>query len=209
MLGSDEIVNGSETIQIRSERRDAAENRQRILNAALKLFEQYGVEQVSMNQIANEAQVGPGTLYRRYRNKGELCMDLIKDNIVLLFDDIETYLKENCSYPPSQRLKGILNLFIRFREKKAQLLTGVEESSSTNPLKPRMRSPLYDELHQLLVELFEEMNAIEQTHFNSVFRADILLTALRSDSYLFQRDVRNYSPEMILEQLCALFILHK
>ncbi|TGE33168.1 TetR/AcrR family transcriptional regulator [Desulfosporosinus sp. Sb-LF] len=202
-------MNGSDTIQIRSERRDAAENRQRILNAALKLFEQYGVEQVSMNQIANEAQVGPGTLYRRYRNKGELCMDLIKDNIVLFFDDIETYLKGNCCYPPSQRLKGILNLFIRFREKKAQLLTGVEESSSTNPLRYRMRSPLYDELHQLLVELFDEMNATEQTHFNSVFRADILLTALRSDSYLFQRDVRDYSPEMILEQLCALFILHK
>jgi hypothetical protein len=53
MLGSDEIVNGSETIRIRLERRDAAENRQRILKAALKLFEQYGVEQVSMNQIIN------------------------------------------------------------------------------------------------------------------------------------------------------------
>ncbi len=209
MLGSDEIVNGSEISQIRLERRDAAENRQRILYAALKLFEQYGVEQVSMNQIANEALVGPGTLYRRYRSKGELCMDLIKDNIVQLFDDIETYLRDNCSFTPSQRLKGILNLFIRFRERKAQLITGVEESSSTNSLKSRMRSPLYDELHQLLVELFDEMNATERTNFNSVFRADILLTALRSDSYLFQKDVRNYSPEMILEQLCALFILHK
>ncbi|MDA8442379.1 MAG: TetR/AcrR family transcriptional regulator, partial [Peptococcaceae bacterium] len=97
----------------------------------------------------------------------------------------------------------------RFRERKAQLITGVEESSLTNSLKSRMRSPLYDELHQLLVELFDEMNATERTNFNSVFRADILLTALRSDSYLFQKDVRNYSPEMILEQLCALFILHK
>ena len=46
-------MNGSETIRIRLERRDAAENRQRILKAALKLFEQYGVEQVSMNQIIN------------------------------------------------------------------------------------------------------------------------------------------------------------
>ena len=208
-LGSDEIVNGSETTKIRSERRDAAENRQRILNAALELFEQYGVEQISMNQIANEAQVGPGTLYRRYRNKGELCLDLIKDNVDLLFKDIETYLVQNHSDSPNQRLKGILSLFIRFREKKAQLLTGVEGSSSTNPLRSLIQNPVFNELHQLLVEQLDEMNATEQTHFNSVFRADMLLTALSRHSYSFQRDVRGYSPEMILEQLCALFILSK
>lgn len=198
-------MNDSETTQIRPERRDATENRQRILSAAIKLFEQNGVEQVSMNQIANEAQVGPGTLYRRYKNKGELCLDLIKDNVELLFDDIENYLQENCSDSPSKRLKGILGLFIRFREKKAQLLTGVEDSSSTNPLGSRMQSPIFGELHHLLLELFDELNA-EQTHFNNVFKADMLLTALSRDFYSFQRDVRGYSPEMILEQLCTLFL---
>jgi hypothetical protein len=41
------------------------------------------------------------------------------------------------------------------------------------------------------------MAATEQIQLNSVFRADMLQTALSSDSYLFQRDVRGYSPEMI------------
>ncbi|MDQ7094617.1 helix-turn-helix domain-containing protein [Desulfosporosinus sp. PR] len=200
------MMYSSETSRGRSERRDAAENRQRILDAAFRLFEQNGVEQVSMNQIATEAQIGPGTLYRRYRNKGELCLDLIKDNVILLFDDIEIYLQENCSAPPSWRLKGILSLFIRFREKKAQLLTGVEDFPSPNPLRSRTRSPIFEELHQLLVELFEEMNATEQNHFDSVFRADMLLMALSRDSYSFQREVRGYQPEVILEQICALFI---
>ena len=199
-------MNDSGTTQIRSERRDAAENRQRILDAAIKLFEQNGVEQVSMNQIANEAQVGPGTLYRRYKNKSELCLDLIKDKVDLLFNDIENYLEQNQSDPPSQRLKGIIGLFIRFREKKAQLLTGVEDSSATNPLRARIQSPLFSELHQLLVEMFDKMNTAEQTHFNSVFRADILLMALSRDFYSLQREVRGYTPEMISEQLCALFI---
>lgn len=199
-------MNDTEMNPIRSERRDAAENRQRILNAALKLFEQNEVEQVSMNQIAAEAQIGPGTLYRRYRNKGELCLDLIRDNIVLLFEDIEKFLDQNRSESPSLRLKGILSLFIRFREKKAQLLRGVEDSASTNPRRARTRSPLHDELHQLLVELFEEMAAKGQLPMNSVFRADMLLIALSSDSYLFQREIRGYSPAMILEQLCAIFI---
>lgn len=200
------MANGSETTSIRPERRDAAENRQRILNAAMKLFELNGVEQVSMNQIANEAQVGPGTLYRRYKSKSELCLDLIKDNVDLLFTDIETYLEENSSAPPSQRLGGILSRFIRFREKKAQLLIGVEDSSSSHPLRSIIMSPLFNELHQILVVMFDEIKAVEQSYFNSVFRADILLTALTRDFYSLQREVRGYSPEMILDELSALFI---
>ncbi len=199
-------MNNSKIPQIRSERRDAAENRQRILNAAIKLFEQNGVEQVSMNQIASEAQVGPGTLYRRYKSKSELCLDLIKDTVDLLFDNIETYLKENQSNSPDQRLKGILRVFMDFREKKAQLLTGVEDSSSTNLLTFKLQTPVFNELHQLFVKLFNEINATKQNHFDSTFRADMLLTALCKDYYSFQRNVRNSSPETILEQLCALFI---
>lgn len=194
-----------ENIHTRTERRDAAENRQRIINAALKLFEQNGVAQVSMNQIAIEAQIGAGTLYRRYRNKSELCLDLIRDNIDILFENIETYLQQNQTDSPNKRLRGIISLFIGFREKKAQLLTGVEESYATNRTKSPMHSPLYHELHHLLVELFEEMNGTEENQPNSVFRADMLLMALKSDSYLFQRDVRGYSPEMILKQLYLMF----
>lgn len=201
-------MNGKDIDRARPERRDAAENRQRILNTALKLFEQNGVEQVSMNQIAAEAQIGPGTLYRRYRNKSELCLDLIKDNIVLLFDTIDEYLEKNRNDPPGQRLKGILYLFIRFREKRAQLISGVEESPATNSLKSSKRSPLHEDLHQLFVALFDEMNADKQghNHPNSSFKADMLLVALSKDSYLFQRHVRDYTPEMFLEQLCLTFI---
>jgi AcrR family transcriptional regulator len=192
----------------RTERRDAVENRQRIFDTAFRLFEQFGVEQVSMNQIATEAQIGPGTLYRHYRNKGELCLDLIKDNVVLFFEDIETYLEVNRTEPPSQRLRGILSIFIRFRESKAQLLKGVEDFETTNRSKSRTHSPLYDELHQHLVDLFNEMVASEEAQPTSVFKADMLLGALRSDAYLFQREVRGYSPEEILEQLLATFIWH-
>ncbi|MEH7334514.1 TetR/AcrR family transcriptional regulator [Neobacillus drentensis] len=203
------MINDQNTPRIRTERRDAAKNRQLILDTAHRLFEQFGVEQVSMNQIATEAQIGPGTLYRRYRNKGELCQDLIKDSVDLFFDDIEEYLQENDQVPPNQKLKEILSFFIRFREKKAQLLTGVEEAKSTNPLKSRSKSPLYAELHQILVELFDEMEANENTYSNSAFKADMVLMALSSDSYFFQKDVRGYSPEEILELLSSTLIYTK
>ncbi|PLS08366.1 TetR/AcrR family transcriptional regulator [Neobacillus cucumis] len=202
------MINDENTSRTRTERRDAAKNRQLILDTAHRLFEKFGVEHVSMNQIATEAQIGPGTLYRRYRNKGELCLDLIKDSVDLFFEDIEVYLKENGQVPPNQRLKEVLSFFIRFREKKAQLLTGVEEAKSTNPLKTRSQSPLYAELHQIMVDLFNEMEANEQTYSHSAFKADMVLMALSSDSYFFQRDVRGYSPEEILELLCSTFIFN-
>ena len=207
ILGCDCMVNEENTPSARTERRDATKNRQLILNTAQRLFEQYGVEQVSMNQIATEAQIGPGTLYRRYRNKGELCLDLIRDSIDLFFEDVEAYLKENAAIiPANQRLKEVLSFFIRFRERKAQLLTGVEDTKSTNPHKSRAKSPLYIEIHQTLVDLFDEISAKKQAHSHNVFKADMVLMALSSDSYFFQKDVRGYSSEEILELLYTTFI---
>ncbi|UPK46812.1 TetR/AcrR family transcriptional regulator [Paenibacillus pabuli] len=190
----------------RLERRDAAENRQRILNVASKLFELHGVERISMNQIASEAQIGAGTLYRRYRNKSELCMDLIKDNAALFFNDVEIYLLENAQHPPSERLRGLLTLFIQFREKNADLLLGIENAVYQGS-DSRTSSPLYEKLHQQLFELFEEMaTESEESQAISLFKTDMLLTAMSNDSYLFQKNVRGNSPERIVEQLCLTFL---
>ncbi|WP_423479066.1 TetR/AcrR family transcriptional regulator [Priestia megaterium] len=134
------MVNDENTPRTRPERRDAAMNRQRILDTAHKLFEQYGVEQVSMNQIATEAQIGPGTLYRRYRNKGELCLDLIKDSIDLFFDDIEAYLQENETVPAEQKLKEVISSFICFREKKHNCLQEWREQSQRTQLSPEPKA---------------------------------------------------------------------
>lgn len=190
----------------RGERRDAAENRQRILNVAYKLFEEKGFEQVTMNEIAVEAQIGPGTLYRRYSNKNELYLDLIKDSVLLLFKDIEEYLDQNQSRPPNQRLRGILSMFIPYIEKTEQLLAGGKNPTSANqpPLPYLMSNPLYDKMHQLFVALFDEMTETKQPHPQSVFRADMLLKSI--ESYFFQRHIRGHSPSEILEYLCSTFI---
>ena len=62
-------------------RRDAVENRERILDAARRLFTESGIEAVSMHRIAQGAGVGQATLYRHYIHKGELCRDLMTDTM--------------------------------------------------------------------------------------------------------------------------------
>jgi AcrR family transcriptional regulator len=52
-------------------RRDAVQNRERLVIAARELFAEQGFE-VTLDDIARHAGVGVGTAYRRFANKGEL-----------------------------------------------------------------------------------------------------------------------------------------
>ncbi|WP_215545814.1 TetR/AcrR family transcriptional regulator [Amycolatopsis sp. CA-230715] len=59
------------------ERADAARNRERIVEAAERLFAAHGVDAVSMDQIAAEAGVGKGTVFRRFGDKSGLAAELL------------------------------------------------------------------------------------------------------------------------------------
>ena len=61
-------------------RRDAERNRQRILKAASEVFTEYGLE-VSLDEVARQAGVGVGTVYRRFRTKEELVQALFDERI--------------------------------------------------------------------------------------------------------------------------------
>jgi AcrR family transcriptional regulator len=61
---------------VRPLRRDAAENRQRILDAASEVFARHGVE-AGVDEIARTAGVGMGTLYRRFPTKQALIDELV------------------------------------------------------------------------------------------------------------------------------------
>src|SRR5260370_20081 len=55
------------------ERADAARNRERILCSAARLFSERGADCVSMDDVAEAAGVGKGTVFRRF---GSLAADL-------------------------------------------------------------------------------------------------------------------------------------
>jgi AcrR family transcriptional regulator len=59
-------------------RRDAAENRVQLLDAAAKVFAAQGLD-ASVEEIARVAGVGIGTLYRRFPNKEALITELVQD----------------------------------------------------------------------------------------------------------------------------------
>src|SRR5438270_13298350 len=61
-------------------RKDAERNRQRVLEAARELFAVKGLE-ATLNDVAHHANVGVGTVYRRFATKEELVDAIFEDAI--------------------------------------------------------------------------------------------------------------------------------
>lgn len=61
-------------------RRDAERNRQRILHAAARVFTHRGLD-ATLDDVAREAGVGVGTVYRRFPDKESLIAELFADRV--------------------------------------------------------------------------------------------------------------------------------
>jgi AcrR family transcriptional regulator len=57
-------------------RRDAAENREKLIDAATRVFAEHGRD-ATVEEVAREAGVGMGTLYRRFPHKQALIDELV------------------------------------------------------------------------------------------------------------------------------------
>ena len=72
-------------------RKDAERNRRRILDAAGALFAEHGLG-VSLDEIAHHADVGVGTVYRRFPDKQTLIDALFEDQLDTIADVAEESL---------------------------------------------------------------------------------------------------------------------
>jgi len=73
-------------------RRDAERNRQRILTAANALVAEVGLD-VTHNDIARAAEVGVGTVYRRFPDREQLLDELFDERVDRVIDLVEKALK--------------------------------------------------------------------------------------------------------------------
>lgn len=74
-------------------RKDAERNRRRILDAAAELFAERGLG-VTLNDIAHHAEVGVGTVYRRFPDKDMLIDALFEERVAELVAVVEESLTD-------------------------------------------------------------------------------------------------------------------
>jgi AcrR family transcriptional regulator len=72
-------VTDKTAVRPRRQRSDAVRNRAKILQVTARLLAERGVDHVSMDQIAAEAGVGKGTLFRRFGDKAGLGAALLAE----------------------------------------------------------------------------------------------------------------------------------
>ncbi|EXX90368.1 TetR family transcriptional regulator [Paenibacillus darwinianus] len=198
-------------MQLREERKDAAEHRQRILQSALQLFREHGVEQVSMHRIAKQAGVGQGTLYRRYGNKGDLCMDLIFDSYTKFKERVSFYLEQSAAESPDMRLDGVLGQCIDYIDDKADLLAVLRTLGGDQRPGPGTvyHSPPYRFMHDVFVRLILEIKQTQNRPDGAgeaEFVAHAIMAALCPDLYFELRFGQGMSKEQIKERFRAFYV---
>lgn len=94
----------------RKPRTDAQRNRERILEVAKQAFTRHGAS-ASLDDIAKEAEVGAGTLYRHFPNRDALIEAVYRTEVEKLANAEQEFAKTK---PPVEALRGWMLLFVDY-----------------------------------------------------------------------------------------------
>lgn len=122
-------------------RKGSLERREKILTAAAEVFAEKGIERATVDDIAERAGMGKGTIYRRIGKKEDVVTLLIKTAAKLLTDNIKTEVKKRTDpvlqfkeavYALCDLYEKNLNLLVLFMipeiiPSKIKTATGIEE----------------------------------------------------------------------------------
>ncbi|MGC6584145.1 TetR/AcrR family transcriptional regulator [Paenibacillus sp. Dod16] len=180
---------------------------QKILDTAQALFNKYGVEDVSMHQVAKTAGIGQGTLYRRYPSKSKICFTLMEAKIDRFMEGLEVYLQRSEGEPVAHRLRTVMTKVILHFNEDLEWLRVMLTSDRLEDTKNIMcENPPFTFLRTQIKRLLER--AAEQgvlMPLDPQFTSVMLASLPRADIILYMRDM-GYSAEQIAEEYCRSFV---
>ena len=180
-------------IPARPSRADAVRNRELLLETASRLFEEQGVEAVSMTQLAQAAGVGKGTLYRHFNNKTDVCYALLDQEQ----RDLQSRTLERLKQveTPYENLRWFLEAAASFVIRHDEMLAAAMESSHTSSLE----FPAHEWWRQTIRGLLQRLDLSGDLDYTS----DVLYVMLDIRTIYFQRRILGYKPERIMAGLLS------
>lgn len=182
----------------RRRRRDAERNRGHVLDVARRLVQDRGLAAVTMDQLAAEAGVGKGTLYRGFGSRAGLAEALL--------DEAERQLQEQIltgppplgwGAPPGERLRAFFSAYLQLLAANVDLIVETERGAPG----ARFHTGAYSFWHAHVTALLRT-----QGHNEPGVRAHALLALLSADLYQHLRhahDATDQFETVILDLLTA------
>ncbi len=170
--------------------RERERRRQQIIVAAKRVFTEKGFKKATIEDIARNAELSPGTLYLYFKNKEELYASLSLRILQYLAIRVE-HVKNETNLDPLEKLDSLMNAMYDVYEFDPLILINLFHLQSSETLK-NLSSALLDELNELtrksigaIAELFEDgikKNIFQDQHpmaladiFWSMFSGVVLL----------------------------------
>ncbi|MBL8155690.1 MAG: TetR/AcrR family transcriptional regulator [Anaerolineae bacterium] len=162
-------------------RADALKNRALILETARQLFEERGVEAVTMTDIAEAAGVGKGTLYRHFENKMAVSEALLDDE--QRQHQAETFERIRTQTDAAATLRWFVGATLDYVDRNAVLLcVGTQPTGS-------LQHPAHWWWRQTVRGLLEQMRPPGDLDV----LADAIYILMDVHNVYFLRQVRGYS----------------
>lgn len=182
--------------QAPKERRDAAANRVLLLDTAESLFSQKGVENINMADIAQAAGVGKGTLYRRFANKGELCLALMDTQMRTFQNRVLVDMQQMAADETLwlTRLDFFLDELVHFTSAHSPLLCEVQRSGLLQEGESEQYQLPHFWQYMTVSGLLNTAvaNGELSPDLDIDYLADAILAPLKADLFRFQREVRGF-----------------
>ncbi|WP_206061625.1 TetR/AcrR family transcriptional regulator [Nonomuraea basaltis] len=179
--------------QPQPERADAARNRQKIIEVAARMIAERGADDLSLDELAREAGVGVGTVYRRFGDRAGL--------IYALIDERERQFQSaffagppplGPGAPACERITAFLHALVdRIVAQQGLFLLLEEKGGFSGPYRV-----YYIHLATLLTQACPRANA--------PFLADALLAPINARLIAFQREERGMTIDEIKSGLAEL-----
>jgi len=159
----------------RKPRTDALRNRERILEVAKGAFTRYGAD-ASLDDIAKQARVGAGTLYRHFPTRDALIEAVYRSEVEKLAAAARAFA---AAMPPIEALRAWLLLFVDYVAAK-HIIAPALNSVAGGP------SRLYEGSRSLVQGAIEELvkRAKKSGHLRRDIDASDLLRAVIGVSYV-------------------------
>ncbi|MFJ6718731.1 MULTISPECIES: TetR/AcrR family transcriptional regulator [unclassified Streptomyces] len=156
-------------------RKDAARNREAVLEAADALFtRRESPEDVTMADVAAAAGVGKGTIFRAFGDRAGLLRALYEARLEPIGQAIETGPPPlGPGAPPQERVAALLDAVLCFKLDNRRLALALEQEASGSPY----QAEHYGRWHRLLQAVLGEIPGLD----DSAFTAHALLAATRAD----------------------------